>query len=415
MNASPAPIIQFTSVSKTFDDKHSRVEAVKDVTLSVGAGEVFGVIGYSGAGKSTLVRLINALEKVDPGSGGLVVNGFDVPTLGEKELRQLRSGIGMIFQQFNLLSARTVAQNVAYPLKLAGWDKAKRAARAAELLDFVGIPDKARAYPSQLSGGQKQRVGIARALASGPAILLADEATSALDPETTRDVLDLLKRANRELGVTIVIITHEMSVVQYVCDRTAVMENGRVVEQGSTYDIFASPQHPATRRFVQTALHDRPDPAAVGRLHARYPGRLALVTITDTEAGGFALTEATDWTGVKAAIVYGSITEVERRPFGSVAIELTGPDDEIDQVLGRLAAQGSRITDLGTASEPKPDPMWPVLMESVAEEVTHLGSEDVTAAGQAGSADQAGTDTATNPAGRRSRAPRFGRKKGGQR
>ncbi|MDR0593003.1 MAG: methionine ABC transporter ATP-binding protein [Bifidobacteriaceae bacterium] len=398
MDASTAPIIDFRDVSKTFRDKRSTVRAVDHVTLSINPGEVFGVIGYSGAGKSTLVRLVNALERIDPDSGGLTVDGRDVGSLKEGELRNLRRGIGMIFQQFNLLTARTVRDNVAYPLKLADWSKADRLARTAELLDFVGIPDKALAYPAQLSGGQKQRVGIARALAAKPSILLADEATSALDPETTRDVLDLLVRANDEFGVTIVIITHEMSVVQYVCDRTAVMENGRVVEQGRTYDVFANPRHPATQRFVQTALHDRPDPATLARLHVRYPGRLALVTITDTEAGGFALTAATDGTGVKAAIVYGSITEVEKRPFGSVAIELTGPDAEIDVVLGRLAAQGSRIADLGTAANPRPDPLWGVLMGRAAPGGGAGGrATGHDAAGQAAGDDAAGSPTSVPP------------------
>ncbi|MDR3068577.1 MAG: ATP-binding cassette domain-containing protein, partial [Cellulomonas sp.] len=220
-------IIRFDQVNKTFRSKTGPVRAVRDVSLEIVRGEIFGVIGYSGAGKSTLVRLINALERADPpaqpdqgaetqgASGGVWVDGASVSQLRERDLRRLRTDIGMIFQRFNLFSARTVAANVAYPLRLAGWDRARRRTRVAQLLDYVQIADKARAYPAQLSGGQQQRVGIARALATEPKVLLADEATSALDPETTRDVLDLLKRVNTELGVTVVLITHEMSVVQY--------------------------------------------------------------------------------------------------------------------------------------------------------------------------------------------------------
>ncbi|MCL2787155.1 MAG: ATP-binding cassette domain-containing protein [Micrococcales bacterium] len=340
-----SPIITLTDVSKTFKGKTGPIRAVDRVSLEIEAGEVFGVIGHSGAGKSTLVRLINALESVDPGSGGLTVAGHQVPGLGERDLRALRSQIGMIFQGFNLLSAKTVAVNVGYPLKLAGWSQAARAARVSELLEFTGIADKADSYPSQLSGGQKQRVGIARALAARPSILLADEATSALDPETTRDVLDLLVRANRELGVTIVLITHVMSVVQYLCGRTAVMEEGRVVESGRTYDVFSRPKAAVTRKFVQTALHDRPTPATIKRLRARHPGRLAIVTVASD--GGLALgaLEA-------AAIVYGSLTEVEGRPFGSITLELTGDDDVTSAALGRLRSAGLEVVDLGTAADP---------------------------------------------------------------
>ncbi|MDR1710559.1 MAG: ATP-binding cassette domain-containing protein [Propionibacteriaceae bacterium] len=343
----PAPeIIRFDSVFKTFRTRHGEVEAVKDVSLTILQGEVFGVIGYSGAGKSTLVRLINALEKAD--SGRIEVNGQEVTSLGERELNRLRSGIGMIFQQFNLFSARTVIDNVAYPLKLNGKVKsaAARHARAMELLEFVGIEDKAHAYPSQLSGGQKQRVGIARALASSPGILLADEATSALDPETTRDVLDLLGRVNRELGVTVVIITHSMSVVQHICDKVAVMEDGAVVESGPTYQVFAHAKHPATRQFIATALKDKPREDTVARLRANYSGRLVLVT---TGGSGLPLGAATQGLDVGAEIVFGSITEVEQQPFGSLTIAFTGPDVQIATALRRLEAAGATVAEIGEA------------------------------------------------------------------
>ncbi|MDR3107189.1 MAG: ATP-binding cassette domain-containing protein [Bifidobacteriaceae bacterium] len=345
-----APLISFQGVSKTFWVKNHTVKAVDNVTLEIAAGEIFGFIGYSGAGKSTLVRLINALEKAD--SGRIVVAGREVTSLSEGELNSLRMGIGMIFQQFNLFSAKNVLENVSYPLRIAGLRRTQRTARARELLDFVGLGDKAAAYPAQLSGGQKQRVGIARALAGQPQIILADEATSALDPETTREVLDLLIRINRDLGVTIVIITHAMSVVQYACQRVAVMEAGQVVELGATYDLFAKPSQPVTRRFVQTALADRPSPAALERLRRRYPGRLALVTLNHDRTGSFALRAATAGTAVAAEIVYGSITEVANQPFGSVTLALDGRADQVAIVLDRLRAAGSQVQDLGTAQDP---------------------------------------------------------------
>lgn len=222
--------------------------ALNGVSLTVARGEVFGVIGASGAGKSTLIRLVNALEV--PSGGRVSVEGIDLATLAPAGLRALRRRIGMIFQNFGLLSSRTVADNVAFPLKLAGVPRAARDAKVAALLGRVGLADHAAKYPAQLSGGQKQRVGIARALATEPDILLCDEATSALDPETTRSVLDLLRALNRELGLTILLITHEMDVVRAVCDRVAVLDHGEIVESGRVADIFAGATHPATRRML---------------------------------------------------------------------------------------------------------------------------------------------------------------------
>ncbi|MDR3069872.1 MAG: ATP-binding cassette domain-containing protein [Propionibacteriaceae bacterium] len=354
------PIIKFLNVSKTF--AKGNIKAVDNVSLDIARGEIFGFIGYSGAGKSTLVRLINALEKAD--SGVIQVLGQDVTKLNENGLNQLRSQIGMIFQQFNLFTARTVLANVAYPLKLVKASKAEREKRARELLEFVGIADKADSYPAQLSGGQKQRVGIARALASNPQILLADEATSALDPETTRDVLDLLRKVNTELGITLVVITHAMEVVQYICDRVAVMENGKIVESGATYDVFAKPAQTVTQRFINTALHDRPSPETVARLRKYHPGRLVLVRLRDDGASSFALTAATKGTGVFASIVFGSIVEVEGRPLGSVTLELVGDIAATDEVISRLGAAGSQVTDLGTAGHPISDEVWQLLVHT---------------------------------------------------
>ena len=327
-------MVSLRNVSKEFTAGAQPVRAVDSVSVEIERGDVFGVIGYSGAGKSTLVRLINALET--PTSGTIIVD--DVPITGrtERELRPARARIGFIFQQFNLLSSRTVAGNVAYPLRVARWSKERREARVAELLEFVGLSDKARQYPDQLSGGQKQRVGIARALATSPALLLADEATSALDPETTRDVLDLLRRVNTELGVTIVVISHEMSVVSYLCNRVAVMDAGKVVEQGDVYDIFSSPKQTVTRRFISTALHDRPSPDVIERLRLRHPGRIVTVDVRDTGGSGTLLTERLRAHGVDGSIVYGGITDVGARPIGSLTLELVGVDADIDALLASL-------------------------------------------------------------------------------
>jgi D-methionine transport system ATP-binding protein len=340
------PLISFQDVSKDFGSGAAAVRAVDGVTLDIEAGEIFGVIGYSGAGKSTLVRLVNALEAVT--SGRLLVDGQDVTALRESELRRVRAGIGMVFQQFNLLNSRTVAGNVGYPLKVAGWPRDRRAARVAELLDYVGIADKAKAYPRQLSGGQKQRVGIARALATSPRILLADEATSALDPDTTQDVLALLRRVNRELGVTVVVITHEMDVIRSIAHRVAVMEAGRVVEHGPVYDVFSAPRERATRRFVATTLKDRPTPEALDRLRHRHPGRIITVTIRDA---GVDVTAALRAHGVDGTIVFGGITELDERPFGSLTLELTGGDGAVDALIAGLR-QSTDVDDLGTSTQP---------------------------------------------------------------
>lgn len=353
MSHSSAPMVSFREVSKIFETSSGPVTAVDAVTLDVAAGEVFGVIGYSGAGKSTLVRLVNALEPAT--SGTVLVDGQEITGLPEARLREVRAGIGMIFQQFNLLSSRTVAGNVAYPLEVAGWPRARRAERVAELLEFVGLTDKARQYPSQLSGGQKQRVGIARALATNPKILLADESTSALDPETTQDVLNLLRRVNTELGVTIVVITHEMDVVKYACDRVAVMERGRVVEHGDVYAVFANPQHPATRRFVATALRDRPSPAALERLRRRHSGRIVTVGVREDGGSSNELTRALREHPVEGSVIYGGITEIAERPYGSLTLELSGSEAEIEAFIADLARTSS-VLDLGTAEDPKEDP-----------------------------------------------------------
>jgi D-methionine transport system ATP-binding protein len=330
-------LVQLENVSKRFDRRDGKtVAAVDGVSLDVEEGEVLAVIGYSGAGKSTLVRLVNALEL--PTSGSVRVGGQDLTTLSERELRTARSKIGMIFQQFNLFRSRTVAGNVAYPLRVAKVAARERDARTAELLDFVGLLDRAHAYPEQLSGGQKQRVGIARALATNPPLLLADEATSALDPETTTEVLSLLRRVNTELGVTIVVITHEMDAVRQIADRVAVMENGRIVEVGNVYDVFSDPQTPAAKRFVRSATHDRPPAETLARLRANHPGRLVSVRITDEPGLQQRIDSVFRSTGTTAELVFGGVSEIRERRTGSLTYELTGPD--VDATLRALAADG---------------------------------------------------------------------------
>ncbi|MEV6228925.1 methionine ABC transporter ATP-binding protein [Saccharopolyspora shandongensis] len=329
-----SPLIEFRGVGKTFGAGDRAVTALADVDLTIDAGEVFAIIGYSGAGKSTLVRLINALEPVS--TGRVLVGGTDITGLPERQLREVRLGIGMIFQQFNLLRSRTVFGNVAYPLKIAGWDKRRREERVAELLRFVGIADKAWHYPDQLSGGQKQRVGIARALATNPKILLADESTSALDPETTGEVLRLLKRVNTELGVTIVVITHEMEVVREIADRVAVLDAGRVVEQGSVVDVFSAPKTAITRRFVETVLHDQPDGENLARLRARHDGRLVTASIRDDRRIGAVLSNALGKHGVRFEIVYGGIKELGGESLGRLTLELNGAADGVDALIAEL-------------------------------------------------------------------------------
>lgn len=310
------------------------VRAVDDVTLNIEEGTVVGIVGYSGAGKSTLVRLLNGLER--PSEGQVFVKGQDISSLPERELRKVRGGIGMIFQQFNLLKSRTVYGNVAYPLKVAGWPKDKIRPRVEELLAFVGIADKAGAYPRRLSGGQQQRVGIARALANAPDILLADEATSALDPETTREVLRLLRRINKELGTTVVVITHEMNVVREICDTVVMMESGRVVESGPTYSVFADPKSGSTQRFVSTAVHGTPEQDTVWRLSEAHPGRL--VSIGISEAAPTPLVAATfERHGIGSSVVFGGVTEIQNRILGTLTYELTGSDAAIDAALADLA------------------------------------------------------------------------------
>ena len=324
--------IEFRNITKVFRNKKTTTTALNDVSLTVEPGEIVGIIGFSGAGKSTLVRMINGLDK--PTSGQLLLDNTDVVPLPESQLRSIRRNIGMIFQQFNLMSSRTAAGNIEYPLKLQGVGKQERTQRVQELLEFVGLGDKGDNYPEQLSGGQKQRVGIARALATQPSLLLADEATSALDPETTQEVLGVLRRVNEELGITIVVITHEMDVIRSIADNVAVMENGRVVEYGSVYDVFADPQTEVAKRFAATSLRNRPDAVERAQLLSK-PGRLFTVDLTE-DSGFFGAAEAARARGVVVEPVHAGITTLQERSFGKMTVRLNGDNAAINDFLSTL-------------------------------------------------------------------------------
>ena len=328
------PMVTIDNVSKIFGKGKKEVAAVKNVSLTVKKGEIFAIIGYSGAGKSTLVRLINGLESTT--SGTLTVDGFEISGKRDLELQKVRTNIGMIFQQFNLMNSRTVAQNVEFPLKVAGWTKGERTKRVQEMLEFVGLADRAKYYPSQLSGGQKQRVGIARALATKPSLLLADEATSALDPETTHEVLELLKEVNRELGITVIVITHEMDVVSSIADRVAVMEEGSVVETGSVYEVFSNPQTEVAQRFVATTVKQSPTGDAAAALRKNHKGYLVNVEIVE---GNQELGKILAYLGsrnVRFNIVHGGIETLQGKAYGTLTLELLGDVTSIDAAVAEL-------------------------------------------------------------------------------
>ena len=328
------PMVTIDNVSKIFGKGKKEVAAVKNVSLTVKKGEIFAIIGYSGAGKSTLVRLINGLESTT--SGTLTVDGFEISGKRDLELQKVRTNIGMIFQQFNLMNSRTVAQNVEFPLKVAGWSKGERTKRVQEMLEFVGLADRAKYYPSQLSGGQKQRVGIARALATKPSLLLADEATSALDPETTHEVLELLKEVNRELGITVIVITHEMDVVSSIADRVAVMEEGRVVETGSVYEVFSNPQTEVAQRFVAATVKQSPTGDAAAALRKNHKGYLVNVEIVE---GNQELGKILAYLGprnVRFNIVHGGIETLQGKAYGTLTLELLGDVTSIDAAVAEL-------------------------------------------------------------------------------
>lgn len=324
-------MIELKNLNKEFKLGKSTVSAVNNVNLTIEDGDIYGIIGFSGAGKSTLVRCINLLER--PTSGSVVINGTDLTQLKPKQLRAARKKIGMIFQQFNLLSQSTVADNVRYPLDIVGTPKAEAQKRVMDLLDLVDLSEKANSYPAQLSGGQKQRVAIARALASQPEIILCDEATSALDPITTSSILELLQRLNQQLGVTIVVITHEMRVVEQICNNVAVMSDGEIKEQGSVRNVFLHPQSETARKLIDpTGNH--------GNLElAENTLRLAF---TGEESGAPVISDMTLKCEVMVNILSANTEHIGGKPYGQMIIEL--PEDAAARVRIKDYLRGRGIT-----------------------------------------------------------------------
>ena len=338
-------MIRLENISKDFVVDGKTVHAVKDVTIEIDKGQIFGIIGFSGAGKSTLVRCINLLER--PTSGKVFLEDTELTALPYKKLREARQKIGMIFQSFNLMPSRTVYENIELPLKHNGYPKDKRKQRIEELLSLVELSDKGNNYPSQLSGGQKQRVAIARALAGDPKVLLCDEATSALDPKTTSQILALLKKLNQELKLTIVIITHQMSVVKDICDRAAVMEQGEVIEQGYVYDLFSNPKTKLTKSFMDTAnnfgsFFDILDEK--GSLADVSDGtHIYLLTYTGDAAGKALMSEIYKKFTVESNILYGNIDYIKGKPLGKLAVNLTADKDKIEEAVEYIKNSGVQL------------------------------------------------------------------------
>ncbi len=320
--------IEVQALSKSYTQAGKTAHALKDVSLKIEKGDSFGIIGLSGAGKSTLIRCLARL--VAPSSGHILFHGKDIAEMDKKDLRTFRKNIGMIFQHFNLLSSRTVAGNIAYPLEIAGVPKEEQNRRIDELLTLVGLQEKKEAYPTQLSGGEKQRVGIARALANHPEVLLCDEATSALDPKTTREILDLLNKINKNLHVTIVLITHEMEVIKRLCNKVAVIDKGTIVEEGPVSDVFWDPKHPITKHFLQSTSHDLPidffKEISPQRklLRLRFKGKAASEPIISRIVKDY---------HVDANILLGWIDKLQTLVIGTLIIELTGESENIKNTL----------------------------------------------------------------------------------
>ena len=338
-------MIVLKDVNKTFTIKDKQVTAVQDVNLTIADKEIYGIIGFSGAGKSTLVRCINLLER--PTSGSVMVNGVDMLSLSSKALREQRKEIGMIFQQFNLMPSRTVAQNIALPIENSGLSKEEIAQKVNKLLAFVELEDRAAAYPSQLSGGQKQRVAIARALATEPEILLCDEATSALDPQTTKSILRLLNRLNTELGITVVVITHEMDVIKKLCHRVAVMEHGRVVEENTVYSIFAQPVQPITKSFINTTSNLAEiyqlieDKAEIAELSA--DEQLVKMRYQETTVSEPLISYISKKFDVTVNILFSDVELVEGLPLGGTVAILKGARNQLREALDYVSGRNVTV------------------------------------------------------------------------
>ena len=341
-------MIDLRGITQIYQGPQGPVEALRGIDLHITPGEVFGIIGRSGAGKSSLVRVINLLNR--PTRGEVIVAGRDLTRLSDADLRAARRDIGMVFQHFNLLSSRTVFDNAALPLELAGVSKAEIAQRITPLLELVGLAHLANRYPAQISGGQKQRVGIARALASNPRVLLSDEATSALDPETTRSILDLLRQVNRELGVTVVLITHQMQVIKQIADRVAVMEAGQVVELGAVLDVFTNPQQAITQSLIDeivpqelpASVQQRVQALSLG-LPAGQSGQLLRLSYAGDSAYQPVLSHLIRELGLDLSILHGQIDDIQGQTFGSLAVFASGPPAQITAAIAYLQRNGVQV------------------------------------------------------------------------
>ena len=321
-------MIELKNISKTFQTSDGTVEALKNVTLTVADGDIYGIIGMSGAGKSTLVRCINMLER--PTSGQILINGENLSELGNSELRERRRKMTMIFQGFNLLMQRNCLDNICFPLELSGMKKKDARKKAAELLNTVGLPDKGKAYPAQLSGGQQQRIAIARALATNPEILICDEATSALDPKTTQSILELIQKINRELGITVIVITHQMSVVEKICNKVAILDGGSVVEEGNVSEVFTNPQSDAAKRLVfpNGSGEDVPEFASDGVIRIVYNG----AKVADTPL----IAKMAMENGIAANILAAQTKCIGDKVFGNMLLDISGGSDEMQKAIDYL-------------------------------------------------------------------------------
>ncbi|GGH34593.1 methionine ABC transporter ATP-binding protein [Paenibacillus segetis] len=338
-------MIELKQLTKTYGSKQKATTALSGVNLTVGKGEIFGVIGHSGAGKSTLIRCINLLER--PTTGEVWVGGTELTSLRKRELQRQRSKIGMIFQHFNLLSSATVYNNIAFPLTLIGTPKAEIAKKVNELLALVGLEEHRNKYPAQLSGGQKQRVGIARALASDPDVLLCDEATSALDPQTTDSILKLLLDINRKFNLTILLITHEMNVIQTICDRVAVIHQGNIVEQGPVSQVFLKPKHQVTREFIN---HDSFAEAGLKLANSvQHPqwARLVRITFLGAKTYESVLSQVVRQTNVNFAILHGTISTIKEVPYGQLTVSFEGDASDVDRTLALLRERDLDVEVIG--------------------------------------------------------------------
>lgn len=341
-------LVRFIGVGKTYEGAQGPVQALQGIDLNIERGEVFGIIGRSGAGKSSLIRTINRLEQ--PSSGRVLVDQVDIGEFDEDRLVALRRRIGMIFQHFNLMSAKTVWQNVELPLKVAGVPQAERWRKVGELLELVGLQGKRDAYPAQLSGGQKQRVGIARALVHDPQILLCDEATSALDPETTESILALLRDINQRLGLTIILITHEMAVIRAICDRVVVLEGGQVVEQGPVWQVFGNPQHEVSRTLLAPLQHGLPEElrARLSSTPATPGAALVLrLRVTGAQAGEADLSSLFNLLGGQVSLLQGGIERIQGRALGNLVVAVSNSPHDREHLLQRAGQWAQRVEELG--------------------------------------------------------------------